>query len=113
MSTYQIYFVTTAKPKSGKSAVAAAWWNDKGKQLFGAMSGTKSVRAYIAQFGLTGEAFSLEIWQELECYATLDKWDEEARSDPNSYSAFLKDFHQFYDVGPCRLMGEWPNSQPT
>ena len=32
--------------------------------------------------------------------------------DPDIYVAFLAEFHQYYDIGPCRIMGEWPASRP-
>jgi hypothetical protein len=113
MSDYRIYYVVTARPKPGKIEAAGRWWVERGIKLFESMPGTKSVRAYIAQFNLSGEAFKLEIWQELESYAAFDQWDEHSRSAaPDIYIAFLTEFHQHYDIGPCRVMGQWPTSRP-
>jgi hypothetical protein len=112
MSDYRIYYVTTARPKSGKVEAAGRWWAEKGRKLFESMPGTKSVRAYVAQFGLSGDTFTFEIWQEIESYAAFDKWDQQAQSDLKAYVDFHTDFHQYYDLGPCRIMGEWPGSRP-
>src|SRR5262249_37297793 len=112
MSTYRIYYVTTGKPKSGKIEAARRWWAEKGRKLFESMPGTKSVRAYIVQFGLGGETFPFEIWQEGEMYAALDQWDQTALSDVAAYAALFTEFNQYYDLGPCRIMGEWPASRP-
>src|SRR5690349_20353554 len=102
MSAYRIYYVTTAKPKTGKAAVAARWWAEEGRRQFESKPGTKSVRAYVAQLGLSDQAFPLEISQELENYAALDQWTQQAEADPPRFVAFMSNFLDYYDLGPCR-----------
>lgn len=110
MDTYRIYYVTTAKPKTGKVDAAAQWWANTGRKQFESKPGTKSVRAYITQMGLSGHTFPLEIWQEIENYATLDQWGGETRADPAAFIAFFTELHEYYDLGPSRIMGEWSES---
>lgn len=112
MGGNRIYYVLTGRPKPGKIEAAGRWWVEKGITLFESMPGTKSVRAYIAQFNLSGETFNFEIWQELDSYAAFDQWDQQSKVNLDIYVAFLTEFHQYYDLGPCRIMGEWPESRP-
>jgi hypothetical protein len=112
MDTYRIYYVTTAKPKTGKVEAAARWWAETGRKQFESKPGTKSVRAYITQMGLSSEAFPLEIWQEIENYAAFDQWGQKTRSDPAWFVTFFTELHQYYDLGPSRIMGEWSESYP-
>jgi hypothetical protein len=51
MSAYRIYYVTTGRPKSGKSAVAGRWWAEKGRKLFESI--TKHISKYIWSFGVS------------------------------------------------------------
>lgn len=113
MDTYRIYYVTTAKPKTGKVDAAAQWWTQTGRKQFESKPGIKSVRAYITQMGLSGAAFPLEIWQEIEKYAAFDQWDEKTRTDPVWFVTFLTELHQYYELGPSRIMGEWSVSFPS
>lgn len=106
---YKIYFVNTAKSKSGKSAEAAKWWQEKGKAWFESSPSTKSVQAYAAQFSLGGDYF-LEFWQEIENYAALDRWDEDMLQHPDKYSPMMKEASDLFDWGPARIMGDWPES---
>ena len=112
MSAYRIYYVTTGRPKAGKIEAAGRWWAEVGLKSFEAMPGTKSVRAYITQFGLGAGEFPLEIWQELQSYAAFDEMDKGAEFDIAAYTNFQTDFNKYYDLGPCRIMGEWPASRP-
>jgi hypothetical protein len=112
MSTYRIYYVTTGRPKMGKANAAGQWWAEKGLKQFEAVPGTKSVRAYVVQFGLSGDTFTLEIWQEIENYASFDLRDQFAESNIATYTAFHTDFLEYYDLGPSRIMGDWPASRP-
>jgi hypothetical protein len=108
MEKYRIYEVTSAKIKPGKGAAAVNWWHEKGKGAFEVSPGTKSVRAYGAQFGFGGE-YQLEIWREIEEYGTYDRLDEDMAAHPEKYAAFFG-VDDFLVFGPTRLMGEWPQS---
>lgn len=110
MTNYRIFYVNTAKSKPGKSNAAAKWWGAYGISSFGALPGVKSVQAFASQFCFAG-TFNIEIWQELESYAVLDKWDEEAVANPDHYEKFLSDFDDLFERGPSRLMGDWPESR--
>jgi hypothetical protein len=114
MSAQRIYFVTTARPKIGKAELAARWWAEKGIKQFEAVPGTKSVRAYVAQFGLSGgNIFTLEIWQEIENYASFDRRDKLVEEDVGVFAAFHTDFLEYYELGPSRIMGDWADSRPA
>jgi|SoiMetStandDraft_5_1073268.scaffolds.fasta_scaffold552163_1 hypothetical protein len=101
-----VHFVTTARPRSGQALAAAKWWRDKGQSFFASMPGVKGVTAYAVQFGLGGE-YSVEIWQEIDGYAALDKWATEFRAQRQNYDLF-GEFLQLYEVGPTRILGRWP-----
>ena len=109
MGMYRIYFVETAKPKPGKSDTATKWWREKGKAFYESLPGVKSVRAYVSQFGLGG-AYGLEIWTEVENYAAMDRWDEDIAANPQKYGPAIREFHDLFESGPSRLMGDWPES---
>lgn len=113
MSPYRIYYITTARPKVGKVDAAGRWWSEIGQKQFEAVPGTKSVQAYVVQFGLGGgSSYPFEIWQEIESYATFDQRDEFTQANVATYRAFHADFLEFYELGPCRIMGDWPTSRP-
>jgi len=105
---YRIYHVWTAKIKPEKMGEAAKWWQEKGKATYESFPGVKSVRAYAAQFALGGE-YGLEIWVEMENYAAYDRWDEDLVANPQKYAAF-REIRELFEVGPGRLMGDWPES---
>ncbi len=109
MAQYRIYFVSTAKTRTGKGQDAVRWWNEKGKALFEATPGTKAVRAYTVQFGLGGE-YGLEVWREVEDYAALDRLDEDILANPAKYAPWAES-RELFEWGPARLMGDWPQSQ--
>ncbi len=108
MEEFRIYFVSTLKMKSGKTKETLKWWQEKGKALFETSPGTKSVRAYAVQFGLGGE-YSIEIWAEMENYASFDLLDKDIDQNPQKYSP-LKEAQELFDWGPSRIMGDWPES---
>lgn len=113
MSYYRIFYVTTARPKVGKVDAAARWWDEKGRTQFESVPGTKSVHAFVVQFGLGGGGiFPFEIWQEIEDYASFDRRDEFTEANVATYRAFHTDFLEYYELGPCRIMGDWPVSRP-
>ncbi len=109
MDMYRLYFVSTAKTRPGKSSAAAEWWNEKGNPVFGSLSGVKSVKIYASQFGLGGE-YSIEIWYEVENYAVMDQWDEDIAADPQKFGPIFEEFEDLFDLGPSRLVGDWPES---
>lgn len=108
MGVYRLYHVSTAKFKPGKGNEAAKWWREKGKALAKSEPGTKSVRAYGRQFGLGGE-YVLEIWREVEDYASFDRLDEDILANPQKYAAW-READDLFEWGPSRLMGDWPES---
>lgn len=110
MAMYRIYFVGTAKAKPGKSAAAAKWWREKGQAFYESLPGVKSVRVYASQFGLGGSDYGLELWTEIESYATMDRWDEDIAANAQKYGPFFHEFNDLFDSGPSRLMGDWPES---
>lgn len=112
MSNYRIYYVTTAKPRAGNVDAAGRWWSEIGQKQFETMPGTKAVHSYVTQFGLGNTVFPFEIWQEIEGYAFFDNCDSCMESDIASYRTFHSDFLQYYELGPCRIMGDWPASRP-
>lgn len=108
MGVYRIYHVWTAKIKPGKGDEFAKWWREKGKALSESAPGTKSVRAYAAQFGLGGE-YSLELWVEKENYASYDRLDEDILANSQKYAAW-RETQDLVEWGPSRLMGDYPES---
>jgi hypothetical protein len=111
MKEYRIFVITTAKIKSGKTKEAVKWWQEKGKAIFESTPGTKSVRTYAVQFGLGGE-YTIEIWSEMENYASFDLQDKDFIQNPQKYSAF-RETPELFDFGPTRIMGDWPESMFT
>jgi len=108
MEEFRIYFVSTLKMKSGKTKETLKWWKEKGKALFESTPGTKSVRTYAVQFGLGGE-YTIEIWSEVENYASFDLLDKDIEQNPQKYSP-IREAQEFFDWGPARIMGDWPES---
>jgi len=107
MDEFKIYHVSTANIKPGKSQQAAKWWNEKGKAMFESTPGTRWVKAFAVQFGLGGSG--LEIWSEMENYASYDRIDAELNTDPQKYAA-LGEAQDLIEWGPARVMGDWPES---
>ena len=108
MEEYRIYHVSTAKIKPGKANEAVRWWQEKGKAMLESTPGFKSAKAYAVQFGLGGE-YSIEIWQEIENYAAYDRLDEDLEANPQNYAASAE-AREFFEWGPARVMGDWPQS---
>lgn len=108
MLEYRIYSVSTAKIKPGKENEAEKWWREKGKALFESAPSTKSVRAYGVQFGFGGE-YGLEIWREVEDYASFDRLDEDLDANPQKYAGWVE-ARELLEWGQSRLMGDWPES---
>ena len=56
---------------------------------------------------------AIEIWQELENYAALDKMDAWYDEDPTGAKKKLdlwKESYDYFEWGPARLMGDSPES---
>ena len=67
---------------------------------------TKSLRVYLAQFGLAGE-WELEVWREIEDYAALDKVDAWYAEDPDGAKKrddLWSESAAYFEWGPC---GSW------
>lgn len=109
MGQYRIFIVSTAKARPGKGNKAAEWWREKGKALFEGMPSTKSVSVYAVQFGVGGE-YRIEIWSEVEDYASFDRWDEDTLKNPQKYGPF-REAQELIEWGSTRIMGDWPESQ--
>ena len=107
MEKYRIYHVSTAKIKPGKQKDAVKWWQEKGKAVHESMPGSRSAKAFAVQFGLGGSR--IEIWTEMENYAAYDRVDEDLEANPQKCGA-LGEGHDFFDWGPSRVMGDWPES---
>lgn len=107
MEEFNIYSVFKMKIKSGKGSEAAKWWHEKGKPLYEASPGVKSVKAYAVQFGLGGNF--VEVWLELENYAALDRIDEDLDANPEKYAGWAE-FPDLFESEPGRIMGDWPES---
>jgi len=112
MEAYKLYFVTTGKFKEGAVEDATRWWREKGVPDILAEPWTKSLRAFATQFRLGGE-YDLEVWQEIENYAVLDQMDEWYAEDAErakAKDALWRESFAYFDWGPSRLMGDWPES---
>ena len=112
MSEYKLYFVGTAKIKSGKFVEATKWWGEKGLPDLRTRPWAKSVKSYAVQFGL-GEEYGIETWTEIENYAALDDMDnwiieDQERAEENR--KMWQEANEYFEWGPSRLMGDWPES---
>jgi len=55
----------------------------------------------------------MEIWTELESYASFDEMDkfwEEDSDDAKKFGKVWKEANDYFEWGPTRLMGDWPES---
>ena len=112
MEKYKLYWVGQGKVKTGKYIEAIKWWKEKAAPDILADPWTKSLKCFAGQFGLGGE-YTIEIWQEIESYAAFDKMDkfwEEDSDSANKKLEIMKEGNEFFDWGPSRLMGDWPES---
>ncbi|MGB3904410.1 MAG: hypothetical protein WBB22_05765 [Anaerolineae bacterium] len=112
MAEYKLFMVGTAKIKAGKVPEAARWWRERGLPDLRSRPWAKSVKSYAVQFGLGGE-YEMETWVEIDDYAAMDVMDnwiiedpERAEKDRNMW----KEANEYYEWGPVRLMGDWPES---
>lgn len=112
MDAYGICLVWSGKFKPDKTDEAARWWREKGAPDLLAEPWTKSLHAYAGQFRLAGE-YDLEVWQEIENYAALDRMDEWYAENPErarKKDGLWRQSVAFFDWGPSRLVGDWPES---
>jgi hypothetical protein len=113
MAAYRLYHVMTGKLKQGGSIQEAnKWWREKGAPDILSEPWTKSLRVYLAQFGLGGE-WELEVWREIDDYAALDKVDAWYAEDPEGAKKrddLWNESAAYFEWGPCRLMGDYPES---
>lgn len=112
MEAYKLYWVSLAKIKPGKFAEAAKWWREKAAPDIRSDPWCKSLRCYAVQFGLGGE-YSIEIWNEISSYADFDAIDQfwmEASDKVKQKLAISKEGIEYFEWGPSRLMGDWPES---
>ena len=112
MEAYRLFWVGTLKIRPGKAAEAQKWWREKGMPDILSDPWTKSVKCYAVQFGLGGE-WAIEIWQEIENYAAFDRMDRSIIDNPEkTRQSWLlwKEAIDYFEWGPARLMGDWPES---
>jgi hypothetical protein len=112
VTAYRLYWVGTAKIRPGKFEEATKWWREKGAPDLLSEPWTKSLHAYAAQFGLAGE-YGIEVWQEIENYAALDlmdQWQIEDQARAKMKRDIWKEGVEYFEWGPARLMGDWPES---
>lgn len=112
MEAYKLYWVGRAKVKPGKYSEAVKWWREKGVPDILADPWTKSLKCYASQFGLGGE-YTIEIWQEIESYGSFDQIDTDILENPDKYKkkqAMWDEANEYFEWGPNRLMGDWPES---
>lgn len=112
MEEYKLYWVGSAKVKPGKDSEATKWWREKGAPDILADPWTKSLKCYAVQFGLGGE-YTIEIWQEIESYGSFDHMDKDIFEFPDKYKKKQKmwdEANEYFEWGPNRLMGDWPES---
>lgn len=110
MGLYGIFFVGTAKTHVGKGREAADWWLEKGEAGFKSLPGVISLRTLVSQFSLGGE-YAIEFWYEIEDYGVLDSWDQAIVDTPEKYGPLLREFNEYFESGPSRLVGDWPASR--
>ena len=108
---FRLFIVSTGKAKPGKADDLAKWFRDGGISSWEALPRTRGVDVYGVQFGLGGE-FGIEIWSEVEDYATFDLTDQELLDNPEKYSWF-GELSELMDWGPTRIMGDFPASRLT
>ena len=112
MEAYRLFWVGTFKIKSGKAAEAEKWWREKGVPDILSDPWTKSLKCYAVQFGLGGE-YAIEVWQELQNYAAFDQMDRSIIDNPEKTRKswqLWKEAIDYFEWGPARLMGDWPES---
>ena len=112
MAEYKLYMVSTAKIKSGKFVEATKWWGEKGLPDLRTRPWTKSVKSYAVQFHLGGE-YTIETWTEIEDYAAMDVMDNWIIEDPERAKEnrdMWQEANDYFEWGPTRLMGDWPES---
>jgi hypothetical protein len=112
MDIYKLYLVRSAKIKPGKFEEATKWWKEKGAPDTLSRPWIKSLKCYAVQFGLGGD-YGIEIWQEIENYAAMDQIDTWIIDDPkraDTLSKYWKEADDYFEWGPNRLMGDWPES---
>jgi hypothetical protein len=112
MADYKIFMVSTFKIKSGKGVEATKFWREKGLPDIRSRPWVKSLRCYAGQFGLAGE-YQIEIWEEIANYAAMDAMDKWFEEDPKRTARMIemwKGGSEYFEEGPTRLMGDWPES---
>jgi hypothetical protein len=112
MAEYKLFMVHTSKIKSGKFVEATKWWGEKGLPDIRSRPWAKSVKSYSVQWGLGGE-YSIETWTEIEDYAAMDVMDNWVIEDPERAKKNLEmwqEANDYFEWGPTRLMGDWPES---
>jgi len=107
MALYGLYHVVTYIIVPGKSTQFKRFFPTE-KERWLSMPGVKSVKAYAPQFGL-GRARSVEVWVEIEDYATYDQWDQWFLDHAEEVSSWTE-LQGIVQEERARLMGDWPES---
>ena len=104
---YRLYHVGAFSIRPGKQAEALEWFRDA-QEVVSSMPGVIEVRAYASQFGL-GEP-QIEIWTEIEDYATFDRWDEDIVERGAEFRELMERMSEALESEGGRLVGDWPGS---
>lgn len=110
-STYQAYYVMTYSIMSGKMPAALDWYANA-SEVWSRMPGVRSVRGYVQQFSLGPRDHDLEVWLEIEDYATLDRWDSLPADLAAEYLAQVRQAQDCVRLGRARIMGDFAGSVP-
>jgi hypothetical protein len=112
MTEYKLYMISSSKIKAGKFVEATKWWAEKGLPDLRSRPWAKSVQSYAAQFGLGGE-YDIETWTEIEDYSAMDamdNWIIEDQERAEKIRKMWEEANDYFEWGPTRLMGDWPES---
>ena len=107
MALYGIYHVVTYIIAPGKFTQFKRFFPTE-KERWLLLPGVKSVKAYAPQFGL-GRARSVEVWVEIEDYATYDQWDQWFLDHAEEVSSWTE-LRDVVQEERARVMGDWPES---
>lgn len=109
MSGYRIFHVWSGRLKAGKANLFAQWYGHVGQNLMASIPGVLSVQAYARQFGLGPGELDIEIWMEMDSYATYDRFDRDAIEYPDKYESWYE-IEEFLEHRSSRVMGDFPAS---
>ncbi len=107
VADYRLFYVQDVTIRSGAGAEALEWFRDY-RDLVRRFPGVKDTHAYATQFNLGDRA--IQIWNEIEDYGVLDRWDDVDDDLTHEWLAFSKRSNDIVEFGQARLLGDWPGS---